>query len=841
MRCIPRFAVCLIAFLLLSAVSLPAQRWQTYTNTNNVTDAVLVGTKLYTATWGGVVEYDLLESSSNLEPLAQYVRTITSVDGLADNDVRTLAYEAGTGDIWAGTYNSGITIIRSSGLQNLDATSGLPSDKVRRILVHESFIYVATDLGISQFYYLHGVYFPLLLHQYNSANTQGGLIDNDVLDITIAANSYLYCATASGVSFVHSDSLDIDSAWHQWSDANSPLPAAPILSISAGLNYVAMNSMTSVHRHDVNPFTNDWQTWTRSNSNLADSVFTVRMPRAIGSDNIYLAYGIWDENTMTLTRKIPSPLGTITSDGIVYPIPGEPIELGGNYEIPSACVFRMLSNDWDMNIYATWGQGVYVNKGLYTYKLINDCPGFQTVTEIVTDANHNMWLGSGWLGGPMTRKGTRGVSKWDGNHWTNYSISNSPLPVDNIRSLAVDANNHKWFGSWDVSTVPFGWRPGAVMFNDADDLWQWYTRFGIRYYDEVTGWSDAMSGTPRLFNNTIADIYCDRSGNLMISSSGGGITVFDSSYDLVGTFQMPSASSVYQSVSLIYDSGSRYFFGLNADDKLMVWDHPSLPNNTENHWVTGLPNELNAGFVYGVVSLVNVFGEEENWIATSQGLFMWDGVNWYKYDTDIKRRRFVNNTWINDTLYYVDEERLYGSVRTTPTALFLDPFNRIWIGTLEHGLTMYDPETERFTNYYQGNAPLLSNYITCFGYDPIAGNLLIGTPDGLNTLEIGIQYKTEDKLGSVKAFPNPYFPSRGGSVRLVNLPSLSMPAGENKCRIYDVSGALVIELKENYFARFDWDGLNKNRKKCSSGIYYFVVTAADGTTQRGKIALIREN
>jgi hypothetical protein len=118
---------------------------------------------------------------------------------------------------------------------------------------------------------------------------------------------------------------------------------------------------------------------------------------------------------------------------------------------------------------------------------------------------------------------------------------------------------------------------------------------------------------------------------------------------------------------------------------------------------------------------------------------------------------------------------------------------------------------------------------------------MIGTPEGLNTLKIGVEVKTEKHLNTVKAYPNPFFTSKTPAVRIVNLPSESMPKGTNVCKIYDSSGAQVIELKENLFARFDWNGLNKKNKPCSSGIYFFVVSSSSGETKRGKIALIRDN
>ncbi len=829
---------------ILPAVTLPAKMWETFTNTNHVTDAVMTQDKIYTATWGGVVEYRLLNPTVSAE--AEYVRTITSVDGLVSNDVRTLAYEESTGDLWAGTFNNGISIIKTSGMQTLDATSGLPSNKIRRIIVDQSYIYVATDLGISQFYYLPEVFFPLLLHQYNIANTQGGLVSNDVRDITVSDSGYLYCATASGVSFVHKDSLDIDTAWHQWVAGNSPLPNAPILSISAGTDFIAMNSLTSVHRIGSDPFASDWQTWTRANG-LQDSVFTVKFiyqeyhvfpgQPPITGEYLFCSYGVWNEDNMTLTRKIPNGWGSAGPTGDIF--------TGiGSYDWPPTCIYRFCDLGDNITAIATWGSGVsfWDNSTQYDFlPLFNNCIGFQTISEIKTDANHNIWLGGGWLGPSMTKKGTRGVSKWSNGTWNTYTTKNSPLTSDNISSLAVDWNNKKWFGSWDASGLPYNWQSGAVAYGDTDEAWQWYTRDGIRAWNDSTGWSAADPTTPKIYNNTIAEIYVDQAGNIFVSSSGAGMTVLDKDYNFLGYAHLPASFSQFQLTISIHHSGSRYFFGTRNDRGLIIWDSDTLPISTENHWIVPPVSELNSCVVHGVVTIVNAFQEEENWIATSLGLFMWDGTNWYKYDTDIKRRRYSNGLWVNDTLYYVDEERLFGSVRTTPTSIYLDPFGRIWIGSLENGFTMYDPVSEHFTNYFMANSPLLSNYITCFGYDPIRGKLLIGTPDGLNTLDIGIEIKTEEKLRTVKAFPNPFFPDRDGIVRIVNLPSQSMPKGSNVCKIYNSAGELVIELKENYFARFDWNGRNKNNKKCSSGIYFFVVTDANGKTERGKIALIRGN
>jgi len=179
-------------------------------------------------------------------------------------------------------------------------------------------------------------------------------------------------------------------------------------------------------------------------------------------------------------------------------------------------------------------------------------------------------------------------------------------------------------------------------------------------------------------------------------------------------------------------------------------------------------------------------------------------------------------------------------VRTTPTCIFLDAQNRIWLGSMENGLSMYDPYTERFTNYFYPNYPLISNYITCLGFDPVAGDLIIGTPDGFNTLKIGRTVKIPTTLQNLKAFPNPFRPSVQPYLQIVNMPVDNMPAGKAECRIYDSSGALVIKLEENTLCRFQWDGKNAAGKQCGSGIYFFVVADDAGNIKKGKLAIIND-
>ena len=227
------------------------------------------------------------------------------------------------------------------------------------------------------------------------------------------------------------------------------------------------------------------------------------------------------------------------------------------------------------------------------------------------------------------------------------------------------------------------------------------------------------------------------------------------------------------------------------------------------------------------------------WVASPNGLFMYTKNTWYKYDVDYKRKKYSGHSWQNEILYYVDEPRLYGSNDGFPTALYVDPFNRVWIGTRDFGISVYDIYDESYTILTSENSPLLSNNITSFAYDSHSGNMYIGSDRGLNSVNIGIDSKPNSlKIDSVIAYPNPFNPNITQTLRIENENSI-FPKGKNICRIYDLNGDLVIKLNETILGDFAWNGKNSNNRNCGNGMYFYVVSAGK-KIYKGKIALIRK-
>jgi hypothetical protein len=802
--------------------------WQTFSNTDHVYDLAQSGSDLYFSTWGGVVH--LQKTAPGPDSLDGYEEseTINTGNGLVSNDIRNLSFIDFSQSLWMGSSDEGISILGAAGMQQLTSSLGLPSTKVTRIIENESTILVGTSAGLAVFYYLPGVNFPLMLHQYTAENTNGGMASSNVEDLLLSADRDLYVATSAGISYIALDSLDVDSAWHSLNGVGSPVPTGSAPKLSANSEYLAIAVNNTVYRYAFNSGT--WQVINSSNGLLGQKIASVHLDAA---NNLWVSYGDWDEELLLYTRTDDTLMTSISFEGLVTNYVANTNGLG------HSCIHRILSLNNQIYL-CSWGDGIYQKSGEEWLNFKPSTIGFPKITQIVTDNDYSVWFASGYYDNDPVRKGTMGVSKLSGSEWQTFNITNSPIHTDNVVTLAVDANNRKWFGAWDNAYNPL-WEKGVSIFDESSNLWKHMSTSGLRVWNNDTSTWGSYNTDPKykLTTATIGGIYPAADNLMMVSCYDGGVNVINMDDEIVARFQV--FNSVYQRIIYSTYSGNKYFFGTNNDHGLIIWNHDSIPETEGDHWLIPSPPELNNCIVYGVVSVDTPYEGRQHWIAASTGLFMWNEVSWFRYDTMIKRFKYNVSTrlWENETLYYENEERLFGSVRTSPTSIMLDPFNRVWIGSEDNGLTMYNPNTERFTNFFKPNFPLLSNFITALGYDPVAGNLIIGSPDGVNTYKIGRTVKPDTALNNLKAYPNPFRPDQHYSVQIVNQPDDSLPAGTSTCKIYDTAGALVAVIKENAFSRFEWNGTSSTGKKCASGVYYFVVGDEQGNLKRGKLALIR--
>jgi hypothetical protein len=818
----------LVFGLMLVSAFLHSQNWQTINNVNHVYDIEKSGDSIYFSSWGGVVHIQG-DDSLHLSEM-QELQQLSTGDGLVSNDIRNLSLIEFSQSLWMGSSNDGISILSDQGLQTLGTELGLPSLRVNKMIESDSRILVGTAQGLAVFYYLSGVNFPLMLHQYNVVNTGGGLANNNITDMLLADNSFLFLAHDAGVSYVHLDSLDTSSAWHSLNSA-SPIPIGASSILSANADKIAVATSGVVYYNDLDWEASDWQ---EISTDFGIGLRDISAFHLSSDDQLWIAYGLWDEDLLNYTG---------INDTLLTRIDTDTAEATHWLRDQDGFGYNFISTikEYDGSIYlGSWGDGIARYRDQQWEYFNPNNIAFPKITLSKADQNNALWFCSGIVGDIVVRKGTLGVSAFKDGSWHSLQTHNSLLHSNNILGLEVDSRNRKWFGAWDSDYDETGNRYGLTIYDDANETWQWLTRLGLAPWDDDAGtWGSWIPDSPRLITNTIAGIYRDLHNNMLVLCYNGGVSVINEHDELIGEFEVPG--TIQQKITTAYHNGRQYFIGTDRDNGLSIWNHDSIPETDGPHWVSQIIPELQGGTLYGVASVETPYSGWQHFIASGSALYMWDEYDWYRYDVYIKRQRynFATGNWENDTLYYADEERLFGSIRTVPNAIYGDPFGRIWIGSLDHGLSMYDPMRERFTNYYQDNSPLLSNQIISLGYDPLEGRLLIGTSEGLNTLRIGRTVKPETDLNTLKAFPNPYRPDGTNSIQIVNLPADSMPAGDNECNIYSSAGSLVIKLEENPFSRFEWDGRNKAGDMVSSGTYFFVVSDADGKTKRGKFAIIR--
>jgi len=811
--------------IILYSALLFGQNWDIISNVNHVYDIEKAGDNIFFSSWSGVVQI----SGDNALPLSEMeeIRHINTGNGLISNDIRNLTMIDTPQSLWMGTSSNGISILNETNLQNVGMEIGFPTLRINRILEVNSRILVASSAGLLEYYYMSEVNFPFLLHRYDDQTTGGALPNSNISDILLTENNYLYLAYNGGISYTHIDSLGVSSAWHILSQ-NSPIPNISKYLISNNSQKLAIAAGNTIYITDPDLSPTTWDLINIYYGGVSRNISSIKLSE---QNQLWVAYGNWDEDLLTYTT---------VDDTLMTMIDLNSNEVQHFIREQDGMGFYPISiiKEIEGEIYlGTWGNGIarFRNGAWEFYD--PDNIAFPKITMITTDHNNALWFCSGYRGDLVVRKGTMGVSVFKDGSWQGFQRHNSPLHSDNILAIEVDSRNRKWFGAW-YSSLPFG--RGLTIYDDATESWLYADANGFREWNHANeNWSTVLSNYPSLLSSTIAGLHLDKHDNMLVLCYDGGVTVLDKNDQLVGEFQVPGSDR--QLVTSAYHNGRQYFIGTSRDVGLSIWNDDSIPETNGPHWLTQIPPELKSGDIYGVVSVETSNGGWQHFIASGSGLYMWDEYNWYLYDVYIKRQRynFAYGRWENDTLYYEDEERIFGSIHTSPTCIYADPFGRIWVGSISNGITMFDPVTERFTNYYQGKSPLLSNHISTLGYDPLQGRLLIGTGDGLNTLRIGLTTKPDIPLGTLRAYPNPFHPDGVNTTQIANLPQDSMPAGDNECRVYSASGNLVAKLKENPFARFEWDGRNSSGDIVSSGVYYFVVSDKDGKIKRGKLAVIR--
>ena len=822
----------LLIFVFLCCTLWGQRNWSLYTNTTHMRDLVVYDGNIVIATWGGLEFFDTRTNS--------FVNTITTFDGMSGNNARTLS-TFGSRELLIGINGQGIDrIINNRFDVALTESSGLPSVRFNAIYTHDNTIYIGSESGLTLFENEENFPFPLFKNNFSIIN---GLPFRVVYDIVADASNYLFLGTNVGFSRVHVDSLSIRNSWKHFPlnqdesvhsiDTKGIITA---LATSQRLIYFGKNDLEN--RENWNILYPDTLSFSKVLIDEADYT-------------IFAIFGSWEEQgnhyepdaQSRSVAIIPTPY---TLSPTPYPLSEDIILHFGAEAVFHRAVSNILLHENKIFV-TTWGGGIYfydknissnisdpVNWHNFTPNSIHT----NTIVDIAVE-NYKIWIIDGITHRTGSSTAATGVSFLDKqtDTWTHYNVHNSQLVSDNITAIGIDAQNRKWFGAWWTSPPGTGgsWN-GITVLDDSNP--------------QNPIWHRITTAThPTLINPTISSIL--RVGDTMWLSSAannpnndpGGVNIFNSDVQVSGRFQPPRMTPFFN-ITAMHQVGNLSYFG-SENSGLRIWTSNSIPESEGNFWQT--PPALNSGRVFKIATYVGA-NFTQTWFAhpSSPPGVIWNEVRnnqttWYKSTSASRKERYENGSWNpSHERYFEGEERIFGAEAATPSSVVVDPLGRVWIGSSDKGITMYDIYRNTFTNFNDRNSPLTTNNILSLAYQQSTGLLLIGTSEGLLTTQISRSEKIEEELGNVSVFPNPFRPETGETLSIQIINTNSLPRGRTEARIFDVNGQLITVLEESlYFNGFLWDGNNSNREKVSSGIYFYLIHSDIGDSERGRIVLIR--
>jgi ligand-binding sensor domain-containing protein len=249
-------------------------------------------------------------------------------------------------------------------------------------------------------------------------------------------------------------------------------------------------------------------------------------------------------------------------------------------------------------------------------------PGLYRISSIVIDAKDNKWIGTSFT--PTLGNGG-GLVKFDNTKWTVYNKSNSGLPNNTVRGVAIDIFGNKWIGTWGGGVAKFDDTKWTVylssnsIFAVEADAWgnKWFATWNaILKFDDTkwTVYNYSKSIIPYYNGNGgINTIAIDDEGNKWFGISedwdtgdNGGVAKFD---DVDWTIYSSYNSDLQYSVhSIAIDKEGNKWFGTS------YWDKGALVKFDGSNWT--VYNNTNYAFPDDWIESIAIDDQGNKWIAT---------------------------------------------------------------------------------------------------------------------------------------------------------------------------------------------------------------------------------
>lgn len=380
------------------------------------------------------------------------------------------------------------------------------------------------------------------------------------------------------------------------------------------------------------------------------------------------------------------------------------------------------------------------------------------------------------------------------NIFTIYNSSNSPLPDNNVQSLAVDRFGKKWVG----------------------------TDLGLAVYDN-TNWTIYTASNSGLPNNSVRAIAFDDSDNAWIGTYFGGLAKFDGSTWTVYTSSNSGLPSDFAK-SIAFDSTGNVWVGTdfgfakfdgsawtlwNSTNSVFVSDNiPALRINRKND--KKYIGTINGGFAemdaMNNITLYN--NSNSNLVDNTTWAIAIDtaGYQCLAFPSDGFMIHYVANTWqwYNAGNSNIPSNSVYD--------ICVDSLNVKYLGTLG-GLARYDGNN--WTTWDTATTNIPDNFVNRVIKER-NGTIWVGTPNGLAKMVEPSGITDFNKEDLFQLFPDP----NDGTF------TITSDTKQFSLSVFDLTGQVQFRQDEKFSSR-------ELHLDLVPGIYFVEVTGEKGrSTQK---------
>jgi len=728
----------LVILVLAPVLSAGVGDWMTFTSQNDIRDIAVINDNVWCATNGGVFYYEIQTG---------VFHQFNNTNGLSSVDARAIKQD-NAGTIWLGFGDGALNAFNPATAQWTEVND-YKGYFIYDIEVYGDSLLIALDIGIS----LYDIRKHEVKETYKNLGWKQAdgspAVDIAVTGIALVGRDiWAMCDLGVVKSSFDLANLMAPESWTNYT-AEQGLPSTSLKSIQVhdGFVFIATDSGVAVFRDGI---------WVPINSNLStlniiDLCSNGLKLKAASQSNVME----WN-STAEMWQVIEETMSTIS------------------------CLAVTAQDDiWVGRKKGGSSRGFahYISETGVWQELVAPGPPGNSFNCLAVDQNGILWCGSN----------DDGIFSFDGQTWRQFD-SKAGLLSNRIKSVSIDSQNRKWFGTVGG---------GVALIDEHDSL-------SVFYKDVLAGIAEDANFV------LISDLKVDAFDNVWVLNSAAAnsniIAVYTPAQDWQYFAEQEGFLSTYVN-AVAFDANHRVWIG--SEEGVNVLDYnTTLFDKTDDDLSGNL--QVVDGLEANVVKDLAIDSDNIVWISTSGGMNYWDPST---NPPSVKTQAGLLSNTINVTE--------------------VDIRNNKWFGTSE-GVSLLASDGYTLTHYTTANSSLVHDNVTSFGFDLETGRVYIGTANGLSCLETPYS-RPRENLDQVYFGPNPFF--NNGSQEFI----ISNLADDVAIKFMTENGMVVRSLSNDdiFGSQASWNGKNDKGDFVRSGVYVFIIYNEEtGLNRTGKVAVI---